>query len=160
MSSSLPPAADTAAATAPCATLPSVPTPLERYLEVYDDQDGAVFVQLDAAIRTAAPELESAIRYRLLGYTVDRDWRHRPPAGSRRELASGGEQGGPLLLDDPLGVLRPGSSTLMTWDMPRGADIDSDAVGRSVREALEKREHFLANADVSSADARARYGKG
>jgi hypothetical protein len=48
----------------------------------------------------------------------------------------------------------------MTWDMPRGADIDSDAVGRYVREALEKREHFLANADVSSADARARYGKG
>ena len=64
-----------------------------------------------------------------------------------------------VLLDDPLGVLRPGTSTLMTWDLPRGADIDADAVGRYVREALDKRDHFLANADEISAAARARYGR-
>ena len=30
-----------------------------------------------------------------------------------------------VLLDDSLGVLRPGTSTLMTWDFPRGADVDA-----------------------------------
>ena len=59
-----------------------------------------------------------------------------------------------MLLDDPLEVLRPGTSTVMTWDFPRGADVDAEAVGRYVREALDEREHFLANADQISADAR------
>ena len=44
----------------------------------------------------------------------------------------------------------------MTWDIPRGAEIDSAAVGAYVREALDWREHFLANADTITADARTR----
>ena len=48
----------------------------------------------------------------------------------------------------------------MTWDMPRGTEVDADLVGRYVREALDKREHFLANSDAISAEARARYGAG
>jgi hypothetical protein len=135
-----------------------VPTPLEQYLDVYDDEAGAVFVQLDDAIRAAAPELESAIKYRLLSYTVERDWRHWVCAVNATKSAVCLRFLWGVLLDDPLAVLRPGTSTLMTWDLPRGADVDPDAVGRYVREALEKREHFLANADAISAAARARYG--
>ena len=135
-----------------------MPTPLEQYLEVYDDGAGAVFVQIDAAIRAAAPELETAIKYRLLSYTVERDWRHWVCAVNATKSAVCLRFLWGVLLDDPLGVLRPGTSTLMTWDIPRGADIDPDAVGRYVREALDKREHFLANADAIGADARARYG--
>jgi hypothetical protein len=30
-----------------------------------------------------------------------------------------------VLLDAPLGVLRPGTSTLMTWDMPGANAIDT-----------------------------------
>jgi hypothetical protein len=52
-----------------------VSTPLEQYLDLYDEAAGAVFVQLDRAIRAAAPELESAVEYRLLSYTVQGDWR-------------------------------------------------------------------------------------
>ena len=137
-----------------------MPTPLERYLDGYDDEAGTVFVQLDAAIRAAAPELESAIKYRLLSYTVERDWRHWVCAVNATKSAVCLRFLWGVLLDDPLGVLRPGTSTLMTWDMPRGAGVDVDAVGRYVREALEKRDRFLADQPAISAAARARYDGG
>ena len=54
------------------------------------------------------------------------------------------------------GVLRPGSSTLMTWDFPFGADVDAAAVGDYVREALAKRDAFLADAGGISAAAKER----
>jgi hypothetical protein len=46
----------------------------------------------------------------------------------------------------------------MTWDFPRGADVDTAAVGDYVRDALAKRDHFLADAEQISAAARAKYG--
>jgi hypothetical protein len=54
------------------------------------------------------------------------------------------------------GVLRPGTSTLMTWDMPRGTSVDTAAVASYVQDALATRDHFLANAERISADARER----
>jgi hypothetical protein len=136
-----------------------VSTPLEQYLDIYDDEAGAVFVQLDAAIRAPAPELESAIKYRLLSYTVERDWRHWVCAVNATKSAVCLRFLWGVLLDDPLGVLRPGTSTLMTWDFPRGAEIDAAAVGRYVREALDRRGQFLGNAEEISAAARAKYGR-
>jgi hypothetical protein len=50
--------------------------PLAEYLAIYDAPAGRLFVELDSAIRQAAPELETAIKYRLLSYTVEQDWRH------------------------------------------------------------------------------------
>lgn len=44
----------------------------------------------------------------------------------------------------------------MTWDFPRGADVDAAAVGDHVPEALDKRDPFLANAEEISAAARER----
>ncbi len=133
--------------------------PLEEYLALYDDEAGRAFVRLDHAIRQAAPELDVAIKYRLLSYTVDRDWRHWVCAVNATKSAVCLRFLWGVLLDDPLGVLRPGTSTLMTWDIPRGADIDTAAVATYVREALAKRDHFLANAEAISAAARERYGK-
>jgi hypothetical protein len=133
-----------------------VSTPLEQYLEVYDDEAGAVFVQLDAAIRAAAPELESAIKYRLLSYTVERDWRHWVCAVNATKSAVCLRFLWGVLLDDPLGVLRPGSSTLTTWDIPRGSDVDAAAVGSYVRAALSKRAEFVADSARISAEARRR----
>jgi hypothetical protein len=135
-----------------------VPTPLEQYLEGYDAEAGALFLRLDDAIRAAAPELESAIKYRLLAYTVERDWRHWVCAVNATTSAVCLRFLWGVLLDDPLGVLRPGSSTLMTWDIARGAAVDAAAVASYVRDAMAKRDHFLAHADEISAAARARYG--
>ncbi|MGY1803901.1 DUF1801 domain-containing protein [Blastococcus sp. SYSU D00922] len=133
--------------------------PLEEYLALYDEASGRLFVELDGAIRTAAPELDLAIKYRLLTYTVERDWRHWVCAVNATKSAVCLRFLWGVLLDDPLGVLRPGTSTLMTWDIPRGAQIDPAAVGAYVREALDEREHFLADAEEISAAARKRYGR-
>jgi hypothetical protein len=47
----------------------------------------------------------------------------------------------------------------MTWDIPRGSDIDATAVGDYVRDALATRDHFLAHDKEISAMARERYGR-
>jgi hypothetical protein len=129
--------------------------PLEEYLALYDEAAGQTFVQLDAVIREAAPELEVAIKYQLLSYTVERDWRHWVCAVNATKSAVCLRFLWGVLLDDPLGVLRKGSSTLMTWDIPRGADVDTAAVASYVRKALATRDHFIANAAQISAEARA-----
>jgi hypothetical protein len=58
-----------------------------------------------------------------------------------------------VLLDAPLGVLRPGTSTLMTRDMPRDKAIDTAAVAGYVREAPAGRDDVLADAQPISAGA-------
>ena len=128
--------------------------PLDEYLATVDDAAAETLRALDAAIRAAAPELELAIKYRMPLYTLERRWKQWVVGLSVTKDAVNLRFLWGVLLDDPLGVLRPGTSTLMTWDFPRGADVDADAVGRYVREALDKRDHFLANADQISAEAK------
>jgi hypothetical protein len=134
--------------------------PLERYLAGVDAAAVPALRALDAAVRTAAPELESAIKYRMPTYTVDGRWRYWVAALSTTKDAVNLRFLWGVLLDDPLHVLRPGSSTLMTWDFPRGTAVDADAVGRYVREALGKREHFMANDREISAAAKSRHRRG
>jgi hypothetical protein len=128
--------------------------PLDEYLTGVDDAAAATLRELDAAVRAAAPGLDLAIKYRMPLYTLEQKWRQWVVGLSVTKDAVNLRFLWGVLLDDPLGVLRPGTSTLMTWDFPRGADVDADAVGRYVREALDKRDHFLANAEAISAEAR------
>ena len=134
--------------------------PLEQYAATVDPEAVETLRALDAAVRRAAPELELAIKYRMPTYTLEGRWRHWVTALSATKDAVNLRFLWGVLLDDPLGVLRPGTSTLMTWDFPRGADVDADAVGRYVRDALDQRDHFLAHDKEISAAARARYGAG
>src|SRR3954452_11428615 len=129
---SLPPRCDETAAAAPWAALCAAVGALEEYLAGYDDAAGRMFVRLDQAIRVAAPDLEVAIKYRLLSYTVEQDWRHWVCAVNATKNAICLRFLWGVLLDDPLGVLRPGTSTLMTWDMPRGTSVDTAAVASYV----------------------------
>jgi hypothetical protein len=133
--------------------------PLDEYLTGVDDAAAETLRQLDAAVRAAAPELELAIKYRMPTYTLERRWRQWVVALSVTKDAVNLRFLWGVLLDDPRGVLRPGTSTLMTWDLPRGADVDAAAVGDYVREALAKRDHFLADADRISAEARAKHAR-
>ena len=133
--------------------------PLEQYAATVDPEAAGTLRALDAAIRRAAPELETAIKYRMPTYTLDGRWRHWVAALSVTKDAVNLRFLWGVLLDDPLGVLRPGTSTLMTWDFPRGADVDADAVGRYVRDALATRDRFLADSEQISAEARARGRK-
>ena len=133
--------------------------PLEEYAATVDPEAAETLRALDSAVRRAAPELESAIKYRMPTYTLEGRWRHWVVALSVTKDAVNLRFLWGVLLEDPLRVLRPGTATLMTWDFPRGADVDADAVGRYVREALDKRDHFIANDKEISAAARAKYGK-
>jgi hypothetical protein len=132
---------------------------LDEYAATVDAEAAETLRALDAAVRRAAPDLEFAIKYRMPTYTLEGRWRHWVTALSVTKDAVNLRFLWGVLLDDPLGVLRPGTATLMTWDFPRGADVDADAVGRYVREALDKRDHFIANDEEISAAARAKYGK-
>jgi hypothetical protein len=130
-------------------------TPLEQYLAGVDEAARPTVRALDAAVRAAGPDLEAAVKYRMLLYTVERKWRAWVAAvGTSRDAVQLRFLWG-VLLDDSRGVLRPGSSTLMTWDFPYGAPVDAEAVGGYVREALAKRDAFLADADAIAVKARA-----
>jgi hypothetical protein len=133
---------------------------LDEYAATVDAEAAETLRALDAAVRRAAPDLEFAIKYRMPTYTLEGRWRHWLAALSVTKDAVNLRFLWGVLLDDPLGVLRPGTATLMTWDFPRGADVDADAVGRYVRDALDKRDHFIAHDEEISAAARAKYGKG
>ena len=132
--------------------------PLEQYVAGCDAGAVPTMRALDAAVRGASPDLDVAIKYRILTYTLDRDWRHWVCALNTTKNAVCLRFLWGVLLDDPLGVLRPGTSTLMTWDVPRGSDVDPAAVGAYVADALATRYHYLASAPEVAAAARQRYG--
>ena len=50
-----------------------------------------------------------------------------------------------MLLEDPQGVLRAGSSVLKTWDFAFDAVVDPAAVGAYVTEAVSKYDEYKAN---------------
>ncbi|WP_448624565.1 DUF1801 domain-containing protein [Geodermatophilus sp. URMC 64] len=129
---------------------------LNEYLTRYDAAAGARMRELDAAIRAAAPELESAVKWRVFVYTVDGDWKHwivglnaTKDAVHLRFLYG-------VLLADPLHVLRPGSSLLTSWDVPRDGAVDTAAVGAYVTEAVGLHDRYRADARAIAAEARAR----
>jgi len=65
-----------------------------------------------------------------------------------------------VLLDDPRGVLRAGSSVLKTWDFDFADVVDPAAVGAYVAEAVARNGEYKAKRqevlDASRAAARAR----
>ncbi|MGY1806258.1 DUF1801 domain-containing protein [Blastococcus sp. SYSU D00669] len=129
---------------------------LEEYLAGVDEAAHGTVRALDAVIRRVEPDLDVAVKYRLLMYTLDATWRQWVVAvgastkGVQLRFLWG------VLMDDPRSVLRAGSSTLMTWDFAFGAEVDADAVAAYVREALARRETYLADAQRIAAEARAR----
>lgn len=92
-----------------------------------------------AAVESAGDELEQRFTYQMLIYTLDARWKDWivgigvSKASVNLRFLHGD------LLDDPAGVLRPGSSTLMTIDYAAGDEIDAELIRRYVAEAIEKR---------------------
>ncbi|MEZ5115870.1 MAG: DUF1801 domain-containing protein [Candidatus Nanopelagicales bacterium] len=132
---------------------------LETYVAGLSDEDAAAVRTLDAAIRKAHAGFDVAVKYRILMYALAGDWRHwvvsvdvtkRGPA--LRFLAG-------VIMDDPRGVLRPGTSTLMTWDFDRGARIPVTAVRAYVREAVARYPDYRERAEEITAQAREAHGR-
>ena len=129
-------------------------SPLEQYLGGVDEAARPTVRALDTAIRDAEPSFDVAVKYRMLMYTLDARWRPWVAAVGTSSSAVQLRFLWGVLMADPLGVLRPGSSTLMTWDLPYGADVDAAAVTAYVREALAHRGEYLADGEAITAAAK------
>jgi hypothetical protein len=121
---------------------------LQTYLDGLTGRDveaAPMLRALDEAILAVEPGLAVAVKYKILMYAQPGDWRHWVCAISANRGGCALRFLYGVLLDDPLGVLRSGTSTLKTWDFAGDDEIPADAVGRYVREALERLEYFRAN---------------
>lgn len=129
---------------------------LEEYIASLVDPRGEPVVRrLDRAVRKAHPQFDLAIKYKILMYALKGDFQTWVCAinGGRRHVALHFLYG--FLLDDPRKVLRAGSSVLMTWDFPFDEEVDSDAVGAYVAEAVRRNPEYLANREGILDKARA-----
>lgn len=130
-------------------------TVLEEYLAGIDPVAVPVVTALDDAVRAAHPAFDVAIKYRMLMYALDGDWRTWVCAidATRKGVSLRFLYG--VLLDDPLGVLRSGTSVLETWDLGWDTDVDAAAVGAYVREAVAGYPRYKADAPAVEAAAKA-----
>jgi hypothetical protein len=121
------------------------PAALETYLGGVDPAAASVIVALDGIIREAHPGFDVAIKYRILMYALHGDWRTWVCAidASRKSVGLRFLYG--VLLDDPLRMLRAGSSVLKTWDFAFDQVVDRAAVGAYVREAVARYDEYEAN---------------
>src|SRR5207237_7919172 len=96
----------------------------ETYLAGVDAAAAPLVRTLDAAIRTAYPDFDVAIKYGILMYALRGDWRTWVCAIQATRKSVGLRFLYGVLLDDPGHVLRAGSSVLNTWVFapPDGAD--------------------------------------
>ncbi len=133
---------------------------LDAYVAGIDPGVVPLVTALDGAVRAGGPDLDVAIKYRLLMYGIRADWRHWICAIDARAGRASLKFLFGVLLDDPRRVLRPGSSVLMSWDFAAGDSIDREAVAAYVREAVAKYPEYRANTaeilDRSRATARER----
>ncbi|MET1232945.1 MAG: DUF1801 domain-containing protein [Candidatus Limnocylindrales bacterium] len=113
------------------------------YLAGLDPSRVAVVEALDQAVMAAA-DFEVAIKYRMLMYSLGGDY--------HRWVCAIGETTKIICLrflygtwlEDPRGLLRAGSSTLMTLDYAALEDVDAALVTDYVREAVSKYPAFVA----------------
>lgn len=131
---------------------------LEEYIATLVDPRGeAVVRQLDRIVRAAEPNLEAAIKYKILMYGPHGDFRTWVCAinSGRRHVSVNFLYG--VMLDDPRKVLRAGSSVLMSWDFGFDEEIDPADVGAYVAEAVRRKSDYQANRqavqDAAYADA-------
>lgn len=119
---------------------------LEEYLSTIPDSRGEPVVrELDRIIRAAEPDLQAAIKYRILMYGLNGDFRTWVCAinSGRRHVAVNFLYG--VMLDDPRKVLRGGSSVLMSWDFGFDEEINPAAFGAYVAEAVRRKGAYEAN---------------
>jgi hypothetical protein len=124
------------------------PAALETYLGGVDPAAAPLVLALDGVVREAHPSFDVAIKYRILMYALHGDWRTWVCAidASRKSVGLRFLYG--VLLDDPLRVLRAGSSVLETWDFAFDQGVDRAAVGAYVREAVARYDEYKANTGV------------
>ncbi len=135
---------------------------LDTYLAGIDPRARPLVIALDGAVRSAYPGFDVAIKYKILMYALRGDWRTWVCAidATKKSVCLRFLYG--VILDDPLGVLRAGSSVLKTWDFGFDDPVDAAAVGTYVIEAVGRYDDYKANgaAVLEASRAAARSGRG
>ncbi len=138
---------------------PAENSALEVYLTGVDPAAAPLVVALDEAVRLAHPAFDVAIKYRFLMYALGGDW-HTWVCGieaTKKKVCLRFLYG--VLLDDPMGVLRPGSSVLMTWDFGLDDVVLPEAVGEYVANAVARYDDYKARRDEVLEASRAAAAK-
>ncbi len=127
----------------------------EGYVDRVDTAAVAGVLHLDKLIRAVLPSFHVSIKYGMLMYSTEGDWRTWVCAiGTSARLIQLRFLYG-VLLDDPKHVLRKGSSVLMTWDFDFDETIDAKSVEAYVKEAVAKKAEYVANsAEIQAAAKR------
>jgi hypothetical protein len=119
---------------------------LEDYIASLVDARGEPVVrELDRVIRKAHPGFDLAIKYKILMYALNGDFRTWVCAinSGRRHVSVNFLYG--VMLDDPKKVLRGGSSVLMSWDFAFDEEVDGEALAAYVAEAVRRNPEYKAN---------------
>ncbi|MHB9133903.1 MAG: DUF1801 domain-containing protein [Armatimonadota bacterium] len=119
---------------------------LDTFLAGVDTRFVPIVHALDRAVRRASADLETKISYQMLTYALAGDFRHWICAIGVTKKAVNLRFLYGVLLEDPRGVLRAGTSTLKTLDVASLDDVDAQLVTDYVTEAIAKLEAFKASA--------------
>jgi hypothetical protein len=128
---------------------------LETYLAGVDRAAAPLVIALDGAVRNAHPDFAVAVKYKILMYALHGDWRYWICAidATKKGVCLRFLYG--VLLDDPRGILRAGSSVLKTWDFGFDDVVDPQAVGAYVAEAVSRYDEYKAHAREVLEESRA-----
>ena len=113
--------------------------PLEEFLATKDESIHPMIITLDRAILKGAPDVDAAIKWRQYMYSFDAKWMaplctiDTTKKGIALRFMSGD------MMEDPLGVLRFGDSTMGTWDIPFDSKIKAADITRYVKAAVAVR---------------------
>lgn len=110
--------------------------PLEEYLAMKDASIHQMIVTLDRAILKGASGVDTAIKWKQYMYSFDSKWMapicciDTTKKGIALRFMAGDQ------MEDPLGVLRFGDSTMGTWDIPFDSKIRAADITAYVKNAV------------------------
>lgn len=109
---------------------------LDTYVAAIDARWAPIVREMDRLVVEAAPDLEVALKYRILVYTYHQRWHEWVCAISTAKASVSLRFLFGTRLDAPPGRLRPGSTTAASLDVRSIDELDRDLVRDLVRQAV------------------------
>jgi hypothetical protein len=117
---------------------------LDDFLASVDARFVPIVRAVDTAVLLACPAFDTAIKYRMLMYTLNDDyWQWICAISVTKKMVNLRFLYG-VMLDDPRRVLRAGTSILKTLDIATLEDVDAKLIIAYVREAVVKYDEYKA----------------